>query len=69
VFLATSGNYYKPAFMCTYEVIGIDHILLGTDYPYEDTEECLKFLEDLPLLQDDKNKIYWNNAHRLGIVE
>lgn len=34
VFVATSGNCFKPAFMCTYEALGVENILLGTDYPY-----------------------------------
>ena len=41
VFVTTSGNYYEPAFRCTYEALGIDRILLGTDYPFEDPEECM----------------------------
>jgi predicted TIM-barrel fold metal-dependent hydrolase len=67
VFVTTSGNYYQPAFMCTYEALGIDKILLGTDYPYEDPEECIQFLEGLPLSQEDKDKIYSINAGELGI--
>jgi predicted TIM-barrel fold metal-dependent hydrolase len=68
VFVTTSGNYYQPTFMCTHEAMGIDRILLGTDYPYEDTEECIQFLEGLPLSQEDKDKIYSINAGQLGII-
>ena len=67
VFVTTSGNYYKPAFMCTYEAMGIDRILLGTDYPYEDPKECMRFLEGLSLSQEDKDKIYSQNANQIGI--
>jgi hypothetical protein len=68
VFATTSGNYFKPAFMCTYEAMGIDKILLGTDYPYEDPNECLRFLEGLPLSREEKDKIYFINAGQLGIT-
>jgi predicted TIM-barrel fold metal-dependent hydrolase len=68
VFVTTSGNYYEPAFMCTYKAMGIDRILLGTDYPYEDPDECMQFIEGLPLSQEDKNKIYSLNAGQLGIT-
>lgn len=68
VFVTTSGNYYEPAFMCTYKAMGIDRILLGTDYPYEDPEECMQFIEGLLLSQEDKNKIYSLNAGQLGIT-
>jgi len=67
VFVTTSGNYYKPAFMCTYEAMGIDRILLGTDYPYEDPKECMRFLEGLPISGAEKEKIYHGNADQLGI--
>jgi hypothetical protein len=68
VFVATSGNYFTPAFMCTYEALGAENILLGTDYPYEDPEECIEFLESLPLPQAEKEAIYSVNARRLGFT-
>jgi predicted TIM-barrel fold metal-dependent hydrolase len=68
VFVTTSGNYYKPAFSCTYEAMGPDRILLGTDYPYEDPKNCMEFLEGLPLSQKDREKIYHGNASQLGIA-
>jgi predicted TIM-barrel fold metal-dependent hydrolase len=68
VFVTTSGNYYTPAFMCTYAAMGIDRILLGTDYPYEDTQECMKFLEQLPISEEEKELVYFRNAGKLGIT-
>jgi predicted TIM-barrel fold metal-dependent hydrolase len=68
VFVTTSGNYYTPAFMCTYEAMGIDRILLGTDYPYEDTQECMQFLEQLPISEEEKEMVYFQNAATLGIT-
>jgi hypothetical protein len=67
VFVTTSGNYYEPAFKCTYEALGIDRILLGTDYPYEDPEECIEFVEGLSISREDREKIYSGNARQLGI--
>ena len=67
MFVTTSGNYYKPAFMCTREAMGIDRILLGTDYPYEDTTECLDFIEGLPIGEKEKEQVYYGNAEKLGI--
>jgi len=68
VFMTTSGNYLQPAFMCVYEALGVDKILLATDYPYEDSEECLQFLDSLPISQEDKEKIYQENARQIGFV-
>jgi len=67
VFVTTSGNYFEPAFMCTYQALGIDRILLGTDYPYEDSDECMRFLEGLPISREDKDKVYSLNAGQIGI--
>ena len=68
MFVTTSGNYFKGAFLCTHEAVGIDRILLSTDYPYEDSEECIRFIEGLPISQKDKEKIYYQNAQQIGIV-
>jgi predicted TIM-barrel fold metal-dependent hydrolase len=68
VFVTTSGNTFGPAFMCTYEALGIDRILLGTDYPYEDSADGIRFLEELPLSREEKGKIYYENASRLGMA-
>jgi predicted TIM-barrel fold metal-dependent hydrolase len=66
--VTTSGNYLSAAFMCTYESLGLDRILLSTDYPYEDPKECMAFLESLPISDDDKERVYSLNAMKLGIV-
>ena len=65
--VTTSGNYLPAAFSCTYQALGIDRILLATDYPYEDASECLRFLEELPRAPKDRDKIYYRNAGQLGI--
>jgi uncharacterized protein len=67
VFVTTSGNYLPAAFMCAYEALGIERILLATDYPYEDSNECVQFLEGLPITQEDRDKIYSRNAGQFAI--
>jgi predicted TIM-barrel fold metal-dependent hydrolase len=68
VYVTTSGNYFKPAFLCAREALGIDRILLGTDFPYEDPEECVRFIEGLGLPEGDRDRIYRSNASALGIA-
>ncbi|NWF91685.1 MAG: amidohydrolase [Syntrophaceae bacterium] len=68
IFVATSGNHYEPAFRCTYEAMGIDRILLGTDYPFEEMDPCMRFLQRINLSQREKEKIYYLNAKRIGIA-
>jgi len=67
VLVTTSGNYLEPAFMCTYQTLGISRILFATDYPYEDSKNCIRFLEGITLSQEDRDRIYSLNASRLGI--
>lgn len=68
VLVTTSGNYFTPAFLCTCQAVGVENILLGTDYPYEDPEECIEFVERLPLSQAEKEAICAGNARRLGLA-
>ena len=68
VFVTTSGNYLQPAFMCTLEAVGLDRMLLATDYPYEDSDECMAFLGGLPITENEKEAIYGGNAKALGFT-
>jgi predicted TIM-barrel fold metal-dependent hydrolase len=68
LYVTTSGNYYEPAFRCTCEALGIDRILLGTDYPYEEMSDCMHFLERINLTDQERDKIYFLNAKRIGII-
>ena len=67
-FMSTSGNYFDAAFMCTYHAMGIERIILSTDYPYEDPNECMQFLESLPISKEDREKMYYRNAAQLGVA-
>ena len=60
--MTTSGNTLEAAFVCTRDTLGLDRILLGCDYPYENLEEITAFLEALPIPAEDKNRIYAKNA-------
>lgn len=62
VWVTTSGNYYEPAFQCTCQAMGVERILLGTDFPYEDPEECMGFIHGLSLSAEEKEMIYHLNA-------
>jgi predicted TIM-barrel fold metal-dependent hydrolase len=66
--VTTSGNYLPAAFKCTREALGMDHIMLGTDYPYEDLAECFAFLDSLGLSAEEEALLYEDNARRSGMV-
>ncbi len=66
--MTTSGNYLPAAFHCTREALGLDRIMLGTDYPYEEMDECMRYLEGLGMSEADKAQLYYENAAALGLA-
>jgi len=67
IWVTTSGNMCNEAFACARNVLGLDRILVGSDFPYEDINEMLQFVKDLPLGEADRKKLYYENAEALGI--
>jgi aminocarboxymuconate-semialdehyde decarboxylase len=57
-------SFHLPAVRCAIEFLGIDHILLGTDYPHPlgGAEKAIKSINDLQLSQEDREKIFSGNA-------
>ena len=66
VLVTTSGMPFAPAFECTRAALGMDHIMLGTDYPYENPAEAMAFLEGLSYPIKDMDMVYGGNATRIG---
>jgi predicted TIM-barrel fold metal-dependent hydrolase len=64
--VTTSGNYLVAAFNCTRDALGMDKIMLGSDYPYEEMPEAIAFLEDLGLSEEEKEQLYFRNAAQIG---
>ncbi len=69
IMVTTSGNMCKEAFNCAKNVLGIDNIMFGSDYPYENLEDMMKFLsEDVSLTVKEREKLYYENAvTKLGL--
>jgi predicted TIM-barrel fold metal-dependent hydrolase len=65
--VTTSGNTLEAAFVCTRDAMGLERIILGCDYPYEDLDEIMGFLNGLPISEADKNRIFSQNAVDAGI--
>ena len=65
IWVTTSGNMSKAAFECTKEVLGLDRIMLATDYPYESFEEEMGFLYNLDLTDEECEMLFHGNAERL----
>lgn len=64
VVVTTSGNMSKLAFECTRKALGIDSIIFGSDYPYENLMNMMKFMDSLNLSQEDQEKVFHLNAEK-----
>ncbi len=68
IWVTTSGNMSKDAFVCTQNVLGTDRICFATDYPYEDVPDMMRFLDDIPLTKTEREEMYYKTAvEQLGI--
>jgi len=63
--VTTSGNTSEEAFECAMKVLGIDNIMFGSDYGYEDFNEQVNFVKNLNISQEDKDKIFGGNFERI----
>ena len=68
IYVTTSGNRSDEAFECTRRVLGLDRILFGSDYAFEDAAAMVDYVQNLPLGERDREKLYYKNAETLGIV-
>lgn len=65
VYVTTSGVCSAPPLICSLMALGADHILFGTDYPFEDMAIATEFLRTVPIDEEDRAKIAHLNAERL----
>jgi len=60
--LNCSGNFVNSALLSTMMEVGTDHIMWGSDYAWAPYTEAVAFIENAPLSDADREKIYWKNA-------
>jgi aminocarboxymuconate-semialdehyde decarboxylase len=66
---ALIGN--APALMCAHSFFGPDHILFGTDSPFDSqlgdygTKRTIEAVEQMAISEEDKRKIFEDNARKL----
>jgi predicted TIM-barrel fold metal-dependent hydrolase len=63
--ITTSGNFSTPALLCCVLEMGADRILFSVDYPFVPNPPGLKWMRDVPLGPEDREKILSGNARRL----
>ncbi|MBV7274463.1 amidohydrolase [Clostridium sp. PL3] len=67
IMVTTSGNMSPEAFKCTKEVLGIDRILFGSDHPFENAADMVKFVDNLSITDDEREMMYYKNAKKLNV--
>lgn len=65
LYITTSGVCDAPPLLCALLALGADHILFGTDYPFEDMAAATEFLTHAPISESDRAKIAHGNAERM----
>ena len=66
---ALSGS--TPGLMCGYSFFGADHLLFGTDMPYDsefgdrNTRQTIRSVEQMTISDSEKGRIFGDNAKRM----
>jgi predicted TIM-barrel fold metal-dependent hydrolase len=65
IYITTSGVFWQPSLLCAYLTLGADRILFAVDYPHEENEAAVKFIDEAPISDEDKEKICHLNSERI----
>ena len=63
--VTTSGVEDPLALRYTIDKLGIDNVLWAIDYPYEEMEPSVKFMNEAPLSAPERAALFHGNAARL----
>jgi 5-carboxyvanillate decarboxylase len=63
--ITTSGVNWLPALELCMKVLGADNIMWAVDYPYQETVEATRWLDDAPIPDEEKAKIFHRNAEKV----
>jgi 5-carboxyvanillate decarboxylase len=63
--ITTSGMNWATVLRFCIEAVGADNIMFAIDYPYQITEDAVRFLDEAEISEEDKRKIYHRNAERI----
>lgn len=63
--ITTTGVFSHAALIAAIQAIGIDNVMFSIDYPFESTEEAVRFLDNAPLSEGDLRRVAHANADRL----
>jgi 2,3-dihydroxybenzoate decarboxylase len=65
LYITTSGVCSAPPLRCALDALGAEHVLFGTDYPFEDMATATAFLATAPISDAERAAVAHGNAERL----
>jgi len=65
IYVTTSGIFDPEVALFAIKKLGIDHILFGADFSYENCKRSVDFVLNLPISKKDKEKICYLNGEKL----
>src|SRR5690606_7879213 len=65
IYITTSGVNWHPALQFAVSVLGADRVMFAVDYPYQETMEAVRFMDEAPLPEEERAKIFHRNAERV----
>jgi hypothetical protein len=63
--ITTSGNFSDAALVCSIAELGIDKVIFSVDYPYVKNEPGRKWLDALPVTEQQRAQIASGNVKKL----
>jgi 2,3-dihydroxybenzoate decarboxylase len=63
--ITTSAMFWDPVLKLSHEVLGPERIMFGVDYPFAPNEAGTNWLDAAPISDEDRRKIYSENARRI----
>lgn len=64
-YVTTSGNFSQNALICTLAELGSNRIMFAVDWPFNSNIEAVSFLNNAPISDDDRQRIFHRNAERV----
>lgn len=64
-YITTSGVNWDPPLLYAISVLGADRVMFAVDYPYQETLEAVKFMNDAPISEADRALIFHRNAEKV----
>ena len=63
--VTSSGQNWAPAVRFCQDVLGVDRVMFGADYPFEDQTETVKQADSIPMSEAEQAQFFSGNAERL----